>query len=78
MCEGFFSTEITLGQHLAKIHFWNRLLELAVEVPGAAPGTAPLYHCNQSNCQVASNLYTHTVPFTYNARNAPATVVLRR
>ena len=72
VCEGFFSTEITLGQHLAKIHFWNRLLELPVEVPGASPGTTPIYHCNQSNCQIASNLYTHTVPFTYNARNVVA------
>ena len=53
VCEGFFRSEMVLQQHLAKIHFWERLLAMPreTETPSGA-----MFQCSEFPCQ-----YLHKV-----------------
>ena len=48
-CEGWFTTESVLQQHMAKIHYWNRLLDLPV---------VNLHNLNTFNCVGVNCPYT--------------------
>jgi hypothetical protein len=48
VCQGWFRSEAVLQQHMAKIHFWKRLMALPVE-RGAA------YHCSEPPCTYSSS-----------------------
>ena len=51
VCEGFFRSEMVLQQHMAKIHFWNKLLEMPKETQTAQ---GSVYQCSEFPCR-----YTH-------------------
>ena len=65
MCEGFFRSEMVLQQHMAKIHFWPRLLALPRQVGGVAQ--CPEFPCRYqhgSAVVVSAHLATeHKVVF---------------
>ena len=70
VCQGWFRSEVVLQQHMAKIHFWNKLLALPRSMAGPQGTT---YHCSEAPCQyqnpnqtiVAGHLaVTHKVVFT--------------
>ena len=65
MCEGFFRSEMVLQQHMAKIHFWPRLLALPRQVGGVAQ--CPEFPCRYqhgSSVVVSGHLATeHKVVF---------------
>ena len=48
-CDGWFTTESVLQQHMAKIHYWNRLLDLPV---------VNLHNQNTFNCAYPNCSYT--------------------
>eukprot|EP00092_Neocalanus_flemingeri_P011468 GFUD01012360.1.p1 GENE.GFUD01012360.1~~GFUD01012360.1.p1 ORF type:complete len:1412 (-),score=414.50 GFUD01012360.1:12-4247(-) len=48
VCQGFFRSEMVLQQHLAKIHFWNRLLALPKE---ATTASGPAFQCSEFPCR---------------------------
>merc|ERR1719318_902740 len=48
VCQGFFRSEMVLQQHLAKIHFWNRLLALPKE---ATTASGPVFQCSEFPCR---------------------------
>ena len=69
VCHGFFRSPVVLKQHLAKIHFWQRLLQFPRETPSLQ---GPFWLCSESPCHyaqrtkesVASHLATdHQVVF---------------
>ena len=51
MCQGWFRAEIVLQQHMAKIHFWTKLLALPLAVTTAQ---GEVYQCPELPC-----LYIH-------------------
>merc|ERR1719318_258898 len=48
VCQGVFRSEMVLQQHLAKIHFWNRLLALPKE---ATTASGPVFQCSEFPCR---------------------------
>merc|ERR1719233_1222277 len=70
VCQGFFRAEMVLQQHLAKIHFWNRLMALPRETN---MGSGEMFQCSEFPCRylhksktiVAGHIATeHKVVFT--------------
>ena len=70
VCQGFFRAEMVLQQHLAKIHFWNRLMALPKET---TIGSGEMFQCSEFPCRylhksktiVAGHIATeHKVVFT--------------
>ena len=49
-CDGWFTTESVLQQHMAKIHYWNRLLDLPV---------VNLHNLDTFNCAATNCSYTN-------------------
>ena len=69
VCEGFFRSQMVLKQHMAKIHFWQRILQLPRETPSLQ---GPFWVCSEVACSyiqkskevVAGHLATeHAVVF---------------
>ena len=48
VCEGFFRSEMVLQQHMAKIHFWNKLRAMPKEVVTAG---GSMFQCSEFPCQ---------------------------
>jgi len=48
VCQGFFRSEMVLQQHLAKIHFWNRLLALPKE---SSVASGEIFQCSEFPCR---------------------------
>ena len=46
-CHGFFRTSMVLKQHMAKIHFWQRLLQFPRETPSLQ---GPFWVCSEVPC----------------------------
>jgi len=52
VCEGFFRAEMVLQQHMAKIHFWDKLRAMPRET---TTPVGPMWQCSEFPCQ-----YQHT------------------
>ena len=69
VCQGFFRSPMVLKQHMAKIHFWQRLLQFPRETPSLQGSfwvcsEAPCYYAQKSREIIAGHIATdHQVVF---------------